>query len=209
MKSYSQSQEDLFILNHFGNYKGTLLEIGSNDGQTLSNSKLLIANGWLAHLIEPGRTFADLQKLHHENKNVHLYNYAIGGEFNKEATFYESAAHVIGGNDMGLVSSLDFDETERWRKNGVEFTETKVQVKSFLEFYKEAGHPQLDFISVDAEGFDWDILQQINLTGVGCKALCVEWNGDKNLADKMVEYSIGLHNMDLAHHNNENLIFFR
>jgi len=208
MKSYSQNAEDLFILNYFGNYKGTLLEVGANDGKTLSNSLLLIKNGWKAHLVEPGNVFEYLFHQHVANSNVTLHNYAIGGEFNKEATFYESAAHVAGGADIGLVSSLDFEETERWRKNGVAFTETKVQVKSFREFYKEAGQPKFDFISIDAEGFDWDILQQINLTEVGCKALCIEFNGIEALQVQFTNYC-ALHGLKLAHINNENLIFFR
>lgn len=206
MKSYSQNQEDKFILNYFGNYKGTLLEVGANDGQTLSNSKLFIEQGWKAHLVEPGRTFSDLVKLYYTNPNVHLHNYAIGGQFNKEATFYESGAHVIGGSDIGLVSSLDFDETERWRKSGVDFTETKVQVKSFNEWWSDAGKPQLDFISIDAESFDWDILQQIDLKLVGCRVLCIEWNGDADLKRKYINHCIGY---KIAVENRENLIFVK
>lgn len=204
MKSYSQNEEDRFILNYFGNYKGTLLEVGANDGQTLSNSKLFIEHKWLAHLIEPGRTFSDLVKLHYTNPNVSLYNYAIGGKFNKEAAFYESGAHVIGGSDIGLVSSLDFDETERWRKSGVAFTETKVAVKSFNEWLNEAGEPQLQYISIDAEGHDWDILQQIDLGKVGCRVLCIEWNGDAHLKQKYIAHCIGY---KIAVENRENLIF--
>lgn len=207
MKTYSQNQEDLFVYKYFGNYKGTLLEIGSNDGQTLSNSLALIQQGWKAHLIEPGRTFSDLVKLHYTNPKVSLYNYAIGGEFQTEATFFESGAHVIGGKDVGLVSSLDFDETERWRKSGVQFTETKVPVKPFREFYKEANYPTLDFISLDAEGFDKEILQQIHLRDVGCRVLCIEWNGDNELKDFFTHYCGGLHGMKLSLVNNENLIF--
>lgn len=206
MKTYSQNQEDLFVANYFGSYKGTLLEIGSNNGRDLSNSLSLIEQGWKAHLIEPGRTFSDLVKLHYTNPNVSLYNYAIGGEFQTEATFFESGAHVIGGSDTGLVSTLDFDETERWRKSGVQFTETKVPVKTFREFWNEAGKPQLDFISIDAEGFDWDILQQIDLSLVKCCCLVIEWNGDDFLGVNFTSYCRSF-NMKLAHKNNENLIF--
>lgn len=208
MKSHSQNQEDLFVLKYFGDYKGTLLEIGANDGQTLSNSKLLIENGFSAHLIEPGRTFSDLVKLHYTNPNVQLYNYAIGGAFQTEATFFESGAHVIGGSDVGLVSTLDFDETERWRKSGVQFTETKVPVKTFREFWNEAGKPMLDYISIDAEGHDWDILQQIYLNTVGCRCLVIEHNGDNKLKADFTRYC-GCYDLVPAVCNNENLIFVK
>jgi len=203
MKYYAQNLEDQFVHQYFGDYKGTLLEIGANSGEYLSNSLALIQAGWNAHLIEPGRTFSDLVKLHYTNPKVHLYNYAIG-ETESVTTFYESGAHVMGGNDSGLVSSLDFDETLRWRNAGVSFTEATVQVKPFADFYKEAGEPVLDFISIDAEGHDWDILQQIDLGKVGCKCLCIEWNGDTSLYNKFRDYCKGY---KLAHVNRENLIF--
>ena len=206
MKSYSQSREDLFVASYFKNYTGTLLSIGENDGLTFSNAKLLLEKNWRGHLIEPGRTFTDLVKLHYTNPNVSLYNYAIGGEFQTEATFFESGAHVIGGSDMGLVSTLDFEETERWRKSGVQFTETKVPVKTFRDFWNEAGKPQLDYISIDAEGHDWDILQQIDLKEVGCRCLIIEWNTDPNLYFLFGEYC-NRYGMNVYSSNNENLIF--
>lgn len=200
MRSYSQNGEDLFVLSYFKGFKGTLLEIGANDGQTLSNSLLLIENGWKAHLVEPSSMFDRLVALHGNNPNVTLHNYAIGGLIPSEMTFYESEAHVPGGNDLALVSTLDFEETLRWRNNGVKFHERKVAVKPYD--LKE----QFDFISIDAEGYDWQILSQIDLTGVSC--LCIEWNSISAIQAQFYDYcaSFGL---KLAHANNENLIFVK
>ena len=36
--NYSQNNEQNIILNYFKNYKGTLLDLGANDGITFSNS---------------------------------------------------------------------------------------------------------------------------------------------------------------------------
>lgn len=206
MKNYSQSAEDVIVSALFKGFKGTLLEIGANDGQTLSNSKLLIENGWKAHLVEPGHTFNALTQLHKENNKVECYNYAIGGLFATTMTLYESGAHVPGGSDTGLVSTLDFEETERWRRNGVQFTERKVPVKPFSHLYRDMGKPILGFISIDAEGHDWDILQQIDLDMVGCKVLCIEWNGDRDLLKKFTDYCADFRLVDV---NAENLIFCR
>lgn len=204
MRSYSQNAEDVIVWALFKGFKGTLLEIGANNGQTLSNSKLLIENGFSGHLVEPGHTFNALSKSHKKNDKVKCYNYAIGGLFETEMSFYESGAHVKGGNDTGLVSTLDFEETERWRRNGVQFTERKVAVKPFSHLYRDMGKPMLDFISIDAEGHDWDILQQIDLNMVGCKVLIIEWNGDQDLLKKFTDYCA---NFRLVDKNNENLIF--
>lgn len=200
MHTYSQNKEDLFVLNYFNGFKGTLLEIGANDGQTLSNSLLLIENGWKAHLVEPSSMFDRLVALHGNNHNVTLHNYAIGGLIPSEMTFYESEAHVVGGKDLALVSTLDFEETLRWRNNGVKFHERKVPVKPYD--LKE----QFDFISIDAEGYDWQILSQIDLKGVSC--LCIEWNGVIENSIQFEDYCAS-YGLKLAHINRENLIFTR
>lgn len=208
MNTYSQNAEDLLILNYFGNFKGTLLEIGANDGQTLSNSLLLIENGWNAHLIEPGRkVFDKLYVLHEFNERVKMYNYGIGYH-SETVKFYESGAHVLNGSDLGLVSSIGYAETERWRKSGVQFDECEIQLNTFADFYKFCSSEIFDFISIDAEGLDWEILQQINLTDVGCKALCIEWNSLDALHVGYTDYC-ALHGLKLAHKNAENLIFVK
>lgn len=203
MKSYAQNQEDLFVLNYFKGFTGTLLEIGANDGRTLSNSLLLIENGWKAHLLEPGEVCAELMYLHEKNDNVVVHNYGVGDD-NRYSIFYESGAHVHGGYDKGLVSTADFEETKRWPD--VEFKKTEILLKTFETFYEGIGRPKLDFISIDAENFDWIILQQINLEAVGCKCLCIEWNGNPELSDKYTQYCAGY---KLALVNNENMIFVK
>lgn len=196
--SYSQNQEDIFILNYFGDYKGTLLEIGANDGQTLSNSKLFIDNGWKALLFEPGSVFKDLYDLHKRNDNVRIFPFGIGDKEEK-VKFYQSGAHIPNGTDKGLVSTCDFQETLRWPD--VDFEEKTIELYPFSAIKEYA---PFDFISIDAEGYDWKILQQINLEAVSCKALCIEWNSDPKLLELFTDYCNGF---TLAVKNAENLIF--
>lgn len=203
--SYSQNAEDTYIANYFGDFKGNLLEIGANEGITLSNSKLLIEQGWSAYLIEPGSVCGDLILLHKGNPKVHIYNYGIGIK-EEIVTFYESGAHVFNGTDRGLVSTFDFAETIRWRNNGVDFTEQHIQLVPFDKFYNYIDNPVFDFISIDAEGYDWQILQQIDLALVGVKALCIEWNGNPELKILFTKYC-EIYGLKLAHINSENLIF--
>lgn len=208
LKTYSQNQEDLFVLKYFGDYRGTLLSIGENDGLTLSNARLLIEMGWKAHLIEPASVFTKLQALYAGNDEVQCYNYGIGDKAGV-VPFYESSNHVPGGADKALVSSVDYEETVKWRNTGVEFSESNIQLKTFGDFWiDDASGPDLDFISIDAEGFDWAILQQIPLDVVKCKCLCIEWNGDFKLGRQIRKYCAEF-NMRLAHENRENLIFIR
>lgn len=203
MRYYAQNLEDKFVHEYFGNYKGNLLEIGANTGTFLSNSLALINLGWSATLLEPGETCVDLMYLHEKNDKVTVHNFGIGDK-NTYSIFYESGAHVPGGSDKGLVSTVDFEETKRW--SGVEYKKTEILLKTFETFYEGIGKPKFDFISIDAEGFDWIILQQIDLEVVGCRCLIIEWNGNPELSTKFTQYCKGF---KLAHINNENLIFVK
>lgn len=205
MKSYSQNNEDLFVLNYFGDYRGALLSIGENEGVTFSNAKLLIDAGFSAHLLEPGETCVDLMYLHEKNDKVTVHNFGIG-ETDGKVKFYESANHVPGGSDKGLVSSTDYVETERWRKAGVQFKETEIMLKTFETFYEGIGRPKFDYVSLDTEGNDLCILEQMDLDAIGCSVICLEWNGNPELSTKFTQYCKGF---KLAHINGENLIFCR
>ena len=64
-KKYSQSGQDAFVLSYFNNKRnGVFIDIGANDGETFSNSRQLILDGWNAVLVEPSpKAFAKLNKL--------------------------------------------------------------------------------------------------------------------------------------------------
>lgn len=205
MKSYSQNGEDLIILGYFKDLKGTLLEIGANDGTTLSNSRLLIENGWEAHLFEPGDTFKTLRALHKENADVECYNFGVSN-VTQELVFWESGPHIPNGEDSGLVSTANYYEMQKWAARGVHFTEKKIPVISFKEWHNYMHNPVFDFISIDAESFDWIILQEIDLTCV--KALCIEWNSNSDLFINFTTYCSQF-GLKLTHKNSENLIFLQ
>lgn len=205
MNTYAQNSEDLIIAQYFGDYKGTLLEVGANDGITFSNSKLLIELGWNAHLFEPGSVCGGLIILHQGNDNVHIYNTGIG-EKEEVVKFWESGAHVPFGNDKGLVSTINKNEATKWPH--VDFIEREIQLITFPLWWDYQGRPKLDFISIDCEGVDWLILRQINLINVGCKALIIEWNGLHDLFMLFSQYCYSA-GMKLIHQNNENLIFVK
>lgn len=212
MRYYGQNLEDKFVYEYFrhnysNNYKGTVLDIGANTGEFLSNSLALINDGWFGWLLEPGATFSDLQLLYKDNPMVECYNYGIGKD-NEIVRFWESGCHIPYGSDKGLVSTTSHEETDRWRKAGVEFIETRIKLSTFDTFWQETGYIKFDFISIDAESNDKIILEQIDLDEVGCKCLCIEHNGDPFLIESYIAYC-GKFGMKEALRNNENQIFVR
>jgi len=200
-----QNLEDQKVAAWFGQYVGTVLEIGANDGVTYSNSLYLIENSWAAVLVEPSeKVFPKLAKLHQGNNRVFCINAAIG-DHDGQGMLLDSGDFLIKGT-CSLLSTLKPEETKRW--GDVSFEETEVSVITFdtlldrLPFHMR----RFDFISLDAEGMDLDILRQINLDKVGCKCICVEHNSYPHILSQIKEYCVPFGLKNILTMNAENII---
>lgn len=201
-----QNNETAVVLGYFSNkpaQQRTVLSIGENDGITFSNSYDLIQSGWKAVLLEPSpKAFARMSELHKDNPNVVCLNYGIAnstGDFD----FNESSGYKQG-DDVSLVSTLIDSEMDRWR-NDVTFEKITAHFKTFEDFSQICKEP-FDFITIDAEGYDWEILKQINLDECGCQCLCIEYNGKSDLWNLYENYAKQF-GMKMISNNPENLIF--
>lgn len=199
---YSQNGEDKIILEYFKGRTGTLLDIGANDGQTLSNSLLLIENGWAADLVEPSADCAaKCNDLHFGDIDVRVYPFGIGtqtGDF----LMLESGEH-LGVGDHSLLSTFIESERKRWTKE--KFTPIITPCKTWEDFYDMAGRPKYEFITIDAEGMDIAILKQMDLEDIGVELLCIEYNADPK---KQIEIELYCEPFGLKtiHKSYENLI---
>lgn len=205
---YSQNNEQQIISSYFNlaRHNLTLLDVGANDGITFSNSLGLIELGWKAFLLEPSsKAFDKLQKLHENNPNVFCLNYGLSSKTGKQK-FFESGGYEQG-EDVALYSSTSENEIKRWGDK-VAFAETQANFKSVKSFLKMYYKEQFDFISIDTEGHDWEILSQIDLNNVGCKCLCIEWNSVPEMKNEIVPYCNN-YGLKLIHENPENLILAR
>ncbi len=201
---YSQNEEELFITKFFNGFTGTLLSIGENDGKTFSNALKLIELGWIAILVEPSPVaYQKLKLLHENNKRVFCVNKAIGNT-NGTITLHESGAHVRGGNDIALVSSLIESETKKWKQSGVNFKAVQVEMLDYKTF---ADNTSFDFITIDAEGMDIDILKQIDLSWT--RLLCIEWNGVESNQIEILKHTSKFGMSSVIYKSVENLIISR
>lgn len=223
MKDYSQNGEGAIIAKYFGDFRGCVLDVGANDGILLSNSRALVELGWQAVLVEPAETafqklmannlvyssgkmlegFAGTLADFHAmisgglvvapNGRVKLVNAAITLQ-DGPLDFYSSGTHLKKG-DTDLLSTTHPEEIARWKKSGEVFTKTVVRGITFDTLMRETGVRHYDFISIDAEGADWDIVRQIDLTAVGCRMLCVEVNarGDAEFTAYAKRHGMRLH----------------
>jgi FkbM family methyltransferase len=206
---YSQNNEEQIILDFFGpNFIGKVLDIGANDGKTLSNSLACIERGWIGHLLEPSENaYNKLHDLHAPNMFVRTYKLGIGNKTGF-VKFYSSGEH-LGKGDSDLLSTAKQSELKRWEGSKNNFIETEALLSTWDDFIImniPENQRNFDLISIDVEGLDYDVLSQINLEEVKCKMLIVETN---SIADEIYIYYCAKFGMKLYHKNQENLIFVK
>lgn len=180
---YTQNKEEKYITEYFEGKSGIVLSIGENDGKTFSNALRLIELGWLGVLVEPSPSaFEKLQKLHAKN-NVVCVRAAIG-PFTGKVTLHESGPHLKDRSDFSLLSTTIPKETEKWK--GVDFNPIEVDQLTIPDLIKLVDVTHFDFVSIDAEGMDVEILKQIDLTNT--KMVCVEWNEKQSDKEEIIAY---------------------
>lgn len=200
---YSQNQEEKYILNYFNGKKGNFLDVGANDGVTLSNTRALFDTGnWNGVFIEPSpEAFKKLKENYRAIGGSYFYNFALGTT-NGEMDLYDSGTHLNKG-DVGLLSTASEEDYNKWRGT-TEFTQIKVKVFRYKTFLNRVKIKEFDFISLDAEGFDLDILRQIDLRATSC--VCVEWNSKQDLKTEFDKLMVGF---KIIYTSVENLIYAR
>lgn len=176
---YSQNNEQDIILQYFGSRKGFFLDIGANDGITLSNTYALQLQEWKGVLIEPSEEAFNRIKA---SNGVQKFNVAIGTE-DGHCTFHEMGNHLNAG-DVSLLSTIKKTELKRWP--GVEFKERMTEVWTYKTLLKHSPFKFFDFISIDAEGVDYEILEQIDLKYTDM--VCIEHNSNPDLFQLIKEY---------------------
>jgi FkbM family methyltransferase len=161
---YSQGDEDVALLTYFKGFTGRLLEIGAYHPKVFSNSRALIEAGWEAVLVEPSpKCFPSLEEEYKLNPKVQLLDAAIGPK-DGVLKFYDSAGGVATAVENHYLS---------WKDRQLDYTEIYVECLSWKSFYKR--FPGVyDFISIDTEGMDGNILSQIDLDETQTKAICIE-----------------------------------
>src|SRR5690348_14672442 len=130
MIDHSQNGEQKVIFDYFGGSPGAFLDIGANDGETLSNSRALALSGWSGVCVEPSfRAYVRLSALYENNDSVECVNAAITS-VDGPIDFWDSGTHLNKG-DVALLSTTVKSELGRWEKSGEQFSKTRVDGVTF------------------------------------------------------------------------------
>ncbi len=175
--SYSQFGEDLIFSFFFGQNgitNPTYLDIGANEPRYISNTYYFYERGSKGVLIEPNPFL--YKKLKAERPNDVVLNTGIGFTNVKEADFYLFPNYANG------LSTFSEKEAKHWAEIGMKgmgkipiekvIKLPLIPVNEILEKYFSDKSP--DFVSLDVEGLDLEILKAMNFERFRPKLICVE-----------------------------------
>ncbi|MGN6605044.1 MAG: FkbM family methyltransferase [Ginsengibacter sp.] len=167
-KSFSQCGEDLlvrYIFNLRGIERPSYIDIGAHDPYFLSNTALFYAIGSRGINIEANPALImKFEKYRPDDINL---NFGIG-TYEGELDFYLMKDSTLSTFSKGEVDCMIVNG-----KNLSEIKKIKVTtISNILKQYFNGIFP--DFLSIDVEGLDFEILQSIDF-GKSCpKVICVE-----------------------------------
>lgn len=210
LKDYSQYGEQRIVEAYFAAnppLRRNFLDIGANDGITLSNTYGLVLAGWTGTYVEPDPAAFSRLRANLAGSNGHTFlNVAIGRSCGK-GNFYSSGPHLPAGDDTGLVSTALAAETRRWGSHQ-KFKTVEVDFKTAHAAGLCDPSFEVDFLSIDAEGMDWAILQQLKLATLRPKLVCIEWNGLEKLREN-ISWFMAERGYHFHYRNYVNLIYKR
>jgi FkbM family methyltransferase len=167
--SKSQLGQDILALSISGlNTPGFFVEFGAADGIALSNSHILEKHfGWSGILCEPSKSW---HKALMENRNCKVDTRCVYSASGRKISFSE--------NYLGELSAIA--EYAEPKSHGLlkRTTSTyEVETVSLKDLLVSQGAPEyIDFLSIDTEGSEFEILRSFDFQSFRFGAICVEHN---------------------------------
>jgi FkbM family methyltransferase len=183
----SQYGQDKYIVEDLFKYMpgGFFIDIGANDGVTLSNTYVLEKRlGWSGIAIEPiPRVYEKLK----QNRSCLAINACIS-EDNRDVDFVE----LDGNAEMlsGILSKYDKRHLERIEQELVNSGGSKrvISVPSitFNTLCKNHNVTKVDYLNIDTEGAEFDIIKSIDFSSIQIGVITVENNYVDNNIHKIL-----------------------
>ena len=173
----SQNNMETYLGMVFGDRQGTFLEIGAWDGQIISQTAWFEKNkGWKGLCVDPfPRNF--------EKRTCKVCSMAISKD-GQPREFVKVTIDRRYGGDVSYFSGFRDSLTEHWDliHDHCDYTIVTVPTITMASLYKTYKLPShIDFLSVDVEGAEAEVLMNIDWTIWSYGMICFENNLNEQL----------------------------
>ncbi len=166
--------QDLFVLSeHRFKRGGFFVEVGVGNGKDISNTYLLENDfGWRGILAEPNQQLLPSIKA---NRQAAVDQRAVFSKSGLELDF------LVDQTQVELSTLVDFKDKDRHAREGKTFKVSTVTLNDLLD--QHAAPREIDYISIDTEGSELEIVQAFDFSKYRVSVFTVEHNYDhKKLA---------------------------
>lgn len=152
---------------------GIFFQIGTNNGNDVFRDKVKKDKPSLIILVEPNKSLiSDIKNNYKDIDNVHIFNNAIYYKNNEDIELYIPKNKGYGNGHFSLLPMNDWGEKD---------TMDKFVTKSitFDEICSQYDIQEIDFLQIDTEGFDSEIIKMIDFNKYNIKQIRFEkWGFD-------------------------------
>ena len=156
VQSHSQYGEDTLLWDYFGQTPtGVCVEVGGFDGVTGSNSLFFEERGWQTVVVEPMPRYAEMIRA--RRPKAKLFNCAAG------ANRGEVKLTIAHGAEAFSTATPEEHHMDRIQRINARLEEITVPMRTMDDILDEAKVATIDFITIDVEGGEADVLAGIDL----------------------------------------------
>jgi FkbM family methyltransferase len=188
---FSQNGEDFLLWNLF-DFKpnGFYVDIGAFDGIHLSNSYSFEQQGWQGICVEPHPSYYEICK-QRRPQSICLNVACVEDDHVDTVEFYKEKLGLLSG----IRGGREADVRGRYQRRGLKFSGFKQitvpasTLNALLSKHLPAG-TEIDFMSIDTEGTEIDVLRGLDLSKFRPRVLVIEANTEEaktSLYKHMVE----------------------
>jgi FkbM family methyltransferase len=171
----SQLGQDVLALSQVGvETPGFFVEFGATNGRDLSNTYLLEKNfGWKGILCEPAKEWHDELT---RNRSCAIDTRCVYSSTGQKIQFSETSV----GELSTITSFMNSDANRLIRKKAASYEVETVTLNDLLSVHNAPSY--IDFLSVDTEGSEYEILNAFDFSRYSFGVICVEHNFTNNRA---------------------------
>lgn len=205
-KTHAANELDLQIAKYLNYRDGYYIELGAADGIGFSNTLLFeLQKGWAGVLIEPSPSNFLKCIENRSNRNTFFCNACISFDYTEK--FVEMIYAHYMSVAVGMAS--DIENPQKHALDGAKYLASAKErvfrygalARPLNELLIEAKSPALiDFISLDVEGVELEVLKGIDHSAFKFKLMCIESRSPEILTEYLHAHGYK-HQEQISHHD--------